>query len=146
MNTLSYYDRTKESWLNEEVTQLINEYTNDLLDIAQCANIHRRTPGSIAFKLSGLKVVPHTCLARGFTEYVTSPLYNEIVTKPKKERVPKKEKVPKPSPPQKVPTKELIISDEIESMKSDIAELKSDVKEILRLMHAIYEFQESESP
>lgn len=146
MNSLSYYDRSKDPWNVEEIAQLKQEYDDELKSILQCADIHRRTPGCIAYKLKAIGLIVHNALSRGYTEYKTSKLYNEVVLSYKKEKEDKdKTKEVKKAEKEKAtaekPTKENLIR-EINVLKADMAELKRDVKEILTLINSIYEFEE----
>ena len=89
MNKLEYYDRQKDEWSTSETDQIISEYNT--MTISQIADIHRRTPGSINYKLKNLKIITHTTLAKGYDEYRNSELYKEIIEKNDKER---REKLP----------------------------------------------------
>jgi hypothetical protein len=170
MYTLSYYDRSKFVWDDEEVAQLDHEYKIQKKNVLECANIHKRTPGCIAYKLKSMGLIDHNTHARGYKDYVMSDLYNEIVSSHIKERDDKNKSISQKNTSQKTTNinimneiitlksdiielkndvKEILnlsqkpknIMNEINIVKSDIAELKDDVKEILKLIHSIYEFE-----
>ena len=146
MNSLSYYDRSKAPWGMEEVAQLKQEYDIELKNIIQCADIHTRTPGCIAYKLMSMGLIVHNALSRGYTEYKTSKLYNDVVLSYKKEKEDKNKsredkRIEKEKITAEKPTKDNIMR-EINTLKADMAEMKKDVKEILTLINSIYEFEE----
>jgi hypothetical protein len=93
MNALSYYDRSKLSWDDEEVEQLRIEYEEGKT-IQEIGDIHRRTPGGISYRLKFIGCISDTRNARGYEDYRTSSLYAEIVGTEKKPAE-KKEKIPK---------------------------------------------------
>jgi len=173
MNPLSYYDRSKVSWNEDEYSQARKEYETDLLDIIQIADIHKRTPGCIAYALQWyLKLIKHNTHARGYAEYITSKLYEEICEGNKKrreERVAGKEEKVKAKEVKKenakkaneivkelekdmdeddvsikVPKRMVAIMLEIESMKNEIKELKTDIKQMLHYITSLYDFQTAE--
>jgi hypothetical protein len=139
MNQLSYYERTKLPYSEEETQQLKKEYEVDSLDILQCANIHKRTPGSIAFKLKIMGIVVNHQLARGYKEYKTSDLYDEVVIANVKKDV---DKQLKKREKETLKEEKTFAPNEILKIKEDIMELKKDVKEILRLINLVYEFEQ----
>jgi hypothetical protein len=169
MNTREYYDRQKEPWGETEVQDIRTEYETNEMTISQIADIHKRTPGSISYKLKNLGIITHNTLSRGYIEYKNSVLYNEIVEqgkfegasrKLKKERrINMSEKItkyitkpsefevlaPNPKSKQVVELRLDTCSAEIAELKNEVLSLKRDVKEMLRLMNAMYEF-ESQSP
>ena len=105
MHSLEYYNRQKSSWKNDEVQQITNEYEYLEKSISEIADIHKRTPGSISYKLKSIGIISSTKLSRGYEEYRTSALYAEIVGNAKFTRISKKS------------TKN---SSELEKMKTDI--------------------------
>jgi hypothetical protein len=160
MNKLEYYVNQKEKWNEPETSDLIHEYNTSELTISQIGDIHKRTPGSIAFKLWSLKVLENYRHARGYEDYKNGNLYKEICSTPKKEKKPKqkKEKVeqyevePKSTnpfdddcePTEKI-TKRYSYTLTQKSIQEEIASLKKDVAEILRLMKAVYEFENKDN-
>ena len=151
MNTLEYYNRSKEPWLPDEAAEVKRRYNDESKNILEIANIHRRTPGCIAWKLNSMAVVPHNRLARGYQAYTMSALYKEIVQDARKNDDSKKLKKEERNKV-KVDTAVKIIENaslseinslkgEIHNIKSDIAEMKRDIKELLECMKAIYEFE-----
>jgi len=111
------------------------------MTISQIADIHHRTPGSISYKLMDLGIISHNRLSRGHLEYKNSNLYKEIieVSQTKKtekmiiKEVKQKEKIKSST--------DSVEFKEISEMRNDILILKKDVKEILRLMNALYDFE-----
>jgi uncharacterized Zn finger protein (UPF0148 family) len=170
MNPLSYYERSKTPWNEHEYSQVKKEYETDLLDITQIANIHKRTPSSIAYALKWqLKIIVHIAASRGYPEYRTSKLYEEVCAsckkednekeKRKEERAKAKEErkegekkaneivkdlekdMDEDSSSIKVPKRMVAIMLELESVKNEIKELKSDVKWMLFYMKSLYDFE-----
>ena len=177
MNPLSYYERSKTPWNEHEYSQVKKEYETDLLDITQIADIHKRTPGCIAYALQWyVKLIKHNTHARGYAEYKTSKLYEEICggnkkcrdekaagkeekvkerTKAKVERKEDEKKaneivkdlekdMDEDSSSIKVPKRMVAIMLELESVKNEIKELKSDVKWMLFYMKSLYDFEVTE--
>jgi len=146
MNPVSFYTRQKESWSEDELQQVRSEYEEKHLSISQIADLHRRTPGSISYKLKNLGIIAANTEARGYTEYKNSALYKEIVQSGKRgDTTKRKERLERATQPRLQLTSPLIQTDglsrELLIMKNDIASLKNDVKEILHLIHSIYEFE-----
>jgi hypothetical protein len=144
MNKLEYYTRQNDIWNDSEIEQLRNEYSNNNMTVSQIADIHRRTPGSIAYKLKNpLKLITHNALARGYKEYQESELYKEIVGKnichifEEKQLVIKRPSTDR----QSAKLQRNQVSSDIIQLKKDVTDLKNDVKEILRLMNALYDFE-----
>jgi hypothetical protein len=157
MNPLEYYNRQKEDWAQEELTQLIQEYGTDEMTISQIADIHRRTPGSISYRLNNLGIIVHSALARGYAEYKSSDLYKEIVENGKESRSAKKitekvkEAVVKPDATLvneiiERPQKRVRTANEIAELRAEVSVLRADVKEMLRLMNALYDFETTPAP
>ena len=145
MNPLHYYNRQKEYWGDKELQEIRNEYEANEMTISQIADIHRRTPGSISYKLKSLGIIDHNTQARGYDEYKNSNLYKEIVGKGKIsdserkiKRLSRYETISVP-PQINIPFKQLV------DLRTDVETLKTDVKEILRLMNAIYGFKQHSS-
>lgn len=151
MNSLSYYDRSKAPWSVDESNELRKEYENDLLTIIDIGIKHKRTPGCIAYKLKNLGLIVHNALSRGYTEYKTSALYNEICLQYKKDadekKIKKEEKLKLKEEKQKL--KEEVgttktqsdIVNEIKSLKDSVSEMKKDIKQMLSYITSIYEFE-----
>ena len=145
MNTLDYYNRQKDIWDDNELENIRTEYETNGMNIIQIADIHRRTPGSIAYKIKNLGIITCHSLARGYFDYITSNLYREIVDSGNKsDRYKKVKKVTEVNVKMEPPIIRVSSSD-IVKMKNEIADLKKDVKEMLRLMNALYEFENKET-
>ena len=155
MQSLEYYSKSKDKWSEEETRQVRIEYEIDLLDVLQIAVNHKRTPGCIGHKLKTLGILTNHTMARGYDTYKSSDLYKEICDSYKKEDAEKKERKilevkPKRQPmfpiqslpvsvPVELPKRRLAY--EIQELRKEINEMKGDVKRILFLMNAIYEFE-----
>ena len=111
------------------------------MTISQIADIHHRTPGSISYKLNNLGIITHNTLSRGYLDYKNSNLYKQIVERGKSsdtEKKIKKEvklKAKIEGLPVSTPFREIL------EIRHEIADLKKDVKEMLRLMNALYDFE-----
>ena len=145
MNRLEYYNRQKEQWEMKEIDDLKREYLTNQLSVSEIADIHRRTPGAIACRLKNINVIVAHTLARGYSEYKNSKLYDEIIWTSKtqsSERVIKRESKLKTKIEPRVDSYAIITtSKEINELKDEVISLKKDVKEILRLMNALYDFE-----
>lgn len=130
MNNLEYYDQQKSSWTEDEIKDIRSEYEKEKMGIMQMADIHRRTPGSIAYKLKTLGIISQHTAARGYGEYKTSDLYKEIVENNKKTKTAEKESGSKMGS---------ITSSEVAELRKEIASVKQDVKKILKFMEERYE-------
>jgi hypothetical protein len=130
MNEREYYNRQNDDWTEKEIQDIRTEYETNEMTISQIADIHRRTPGSISYKLKTLGLITNNTQARGYLEYKNSNLYKEIANKENKQI-------------KKSSTKRMSANREMLEMRTEIAELKQDVKELLRLMNALYEFENS---
>ncbi len=141
MNGLEYYNRQKEDWSDKEIQDLRMEYERKEMPITQIADIHRRTPGSISYKLKNIGIITHNTLSRGYLDYKNSDLYKEIVESNKRNDA---EKAVKKEEKLKAKTEKMPVNTpftEFTKMRNEVAELKRDVKEMLRLMNALYDFE-----
>ena len=154
MNSLSYYHLREEPWTETEDLQLRSEYVDQELDITQIADLHYKTPGQISYRLKKLGITEHYYKdTRGYNKYVSSSLYQEIKEAPKA-RIQKAEKKERKGRK----TKSQLVEDhiqlqqeqkenqedlhlEVSQLRAEIKGLKKDVKEILRLMNAVYDFE-----
>lgn len=124
-----------KKWIREEDNQLKSQYVNQNMNILDIAKIHQRTVGGIISRLKTIEVLSpflqpeeYFSSVRGYAEYIADEEFRTQEKEYKKE-------------------KKIIIQDneqqrEIDIIKQDIANIKKDVKEILHLLHSIYEFEE----
>ena len=145
MNSLEYYNRQKESWSDDENKEIRTEYETKEMTISQMGDIHHRTPGSISYKLKSLGIIAHNNQARGYDEYKNSNLYKEIAEKGKISDSEKKIKRFSQFETITLPPQININFKQLVDLQSDVESLKKDVKEILRLMNAIYGFRQHAS-
>lgn len=141
MNKLQYYNRQKEAWNDKELEYLKSYYETKEMTISQIADIHRRTPGSISHKLKNLDLISHYTLSRGYLDYKSSNLYKEIIETSKTTKSDKKQKNEARLQAKIKPLQDSTISNEINEIQKEIASLKKDVKEMLHLMNALYNFE-----
>jgi hypothetical protein len=155
MNKLEYYTRQKDSWADSELQNLKKEYEISEMTISEIADIHKRTPGSIGYKLKALNIINSNRDARGYDEYRNSELYNEIVHNGKLYDSEKK----KDKKQINIDTNEIQIErstirerrnyminnyeNDVKEIKKDIKELKKVVLQLTEMLKAIYEFEES---
>jgi len=133
------YSLRGQPWEKDEDQQLIKEYTVDKLTLMQLCKIHKRMPGGITSRLVALKLIYRRDSVRGYTDYQESDLYKEICkTKLENKNNRKEIKAQGISVPQRT-------LDPLAELRKDVNELKKDIKEILRLMNALYDFEASQS-
>ena len=144
MNNLEYYSRQKENWETKELEDLKKEYLIKKLDICKIGDIHRRTPGSIAYRLRIIGIIEDHILANGYTEYRNGELYKQIIEEGKKRKEEKKE-VKESRERRERKNTTTSYSNDIAEIKNEIQTLKSDVKEILRLINCLYDFESQTS-
>lgn len=126
MNKLEFYNRQKDSWTDDENQSITEKYQTNGLDINQIADLHRRTPGSIAYKLKNLGVVSNNFNARGYKKYKESELYKEIIDTGK---------------PRTKKALEIELTEsqrELIELRREITELRIDVQEILSILRISY--------
>ena len=147
MNSLEYYNRQKNTWEENEIEEIKKQYEIEEMTISQIGDIHRRTPGSISYKLNKLGIISHNTLARGYNEYKNSNLYKEILIKSKREKKEAKNKLERnietssSSDISNMSNDSIDSNNEILELKNEIISLKKDVKEILRLLNELYDFE-----
>lgn len=162
MNPLSFYDRQKEVWDDAEINRLHKEYVEAEMTISQIADIHHRTPGSIGYKIKNIGIITHTTQSRGYLEYKDSELYKEIVESGKgddaqkmkrsEERLKRSEERKQRVAETKQKTEEkakaqhaILLAREqavdLDALRRDVDSMKKDVKEVLRLINALYDFE-----
>ena len=129
----TYPSNTGQKWTEDEEIRLLEEL-NKNMDIITIAEIHNRTPGGInarrkeiAYKmyLQGItmeKIIKKTKLDK-------SQISDTITRRENQSKI---EKVIEPINTQ---------SSEITELKNEIIGLKKDVREMLRLIHELYDFE-----
>ena len=133
------YSLRGQPWEKDEDQQLIKEYTVDKLTVMQLSKIHKRMTGGIISRLIRLKLIDKRDNANGYLEYKQSDLYKEICRTKLENRNNRKEfKAQGISVPQRT-------VDPMVELRCEVNELKKDVKEILRLMNTLYDFEASQS-
>jgi hypothetical protein len=132
MNNLQYYNRQKDTWTEAEIQEVKTKYEINEMTISQIADSHHRTPGSIAYKLKTVGVIPDNTQARGYVEYKNSSLYKEIIElsdASKKERKVKEDTKVKPD----INTRTLdLLLREIIDLRHQVIDLKNEVKKMIR--------------
>jgi len=123
MYSLEYYTRQKTSWKHDEVKQINNEYESLQKSISEIADIHKRTPGSISYKLKSMGIINDNKLSRGYEEYRNSALYAEIVGGSKFNTTSKNSS-------KKYSENQTQV--ELEKIKIDIQEIKENINLILK--------------
>jgi hypothetical protein len=132
-NKRVFYDRSGAPWDDEEDAILKREYNNEEHDIMQIGISHRRTPGGIGYRLKILGCIASHQDARGYFEYVKSPLYRDIVSRSdetKKERKEKQQKIKVKEPSLDI----MDIYNELASIKRDISLLHESLDELKQMV------------
>ena len=143
MNPLSYYHLREEPWTETEDATLRSEYVGQKLDIIQIADRHYKTPGQILYRLKKLGITSYK-ETRGYDAYLQSDLYREIKEAPKKEKQQGSMERPKRMTRALMMESNIDLQLEVNQLRSEIKGIKNDVKEILRLMTAVYDFETHE--
>lgn len=146
MNQLSYYNKMHLPWTDEELTMIQQQYNEQGMDVIQIGNIHYKTPGQVSYRLKQIGAVDSmNHEIRGYKEYLDSSLFQEVKHNcstfrkelKRQDRKSKKEHDMLTSR-QKQQTNQ---QDAIENLTVEVQMIKSDIKEILRLMNALYDFE-----
>ena len=135
-NKRTFYDRSGAPWDDEEDAVLKKEYIDEEQDVMQIGISHRRTPGGICYRLKNLGSISSQKDARGYVDYVKSPLYRDIVSNSqdiRKEKNEKQNKNRKHAPNLDV----MDIYNELADIKKDIRLLHDSVNELkqITLLH-----------
>lgn len=159
MNSLSYYDRIHYPWTDEELAAIRQQYNEQKMDVIQMGNIHRKTPGQVAYRLKQIGVVSKDDVVRGYIEYRQSDLFRESkinATSFKKElkkrdtgciKNVKDDKIISTCQEKRGERRKEILrtiahqKEMIEELTTEVKSIKNDIKEILRLMNEIYDFE-----
>jgi hypothetical protein len=145
----SMFTNMGKPWSKDEDTKLIYEYDVKKYDILKMCNLHKRMPGGIISRLRHHKLIIETTDARGYDEWVKSKLYNEPRDSVlEKTKVIVSDNTTKDSS-QKVTKKMLreqrfreIVNSELHSIKKDLKEIKTSIKELTDMLKAVYEFED----
>ena len=152
-NPLSYYHLRDQPWTEQEDQQLRTEYVDQSLDIIQIADLHYKTPGQVSYRLKKLGITEKYYKdTRGYERYKDSALFREIMLAPKtrvrkEKQIENDEKQEKKGRPSKIKLIEEYLQiqqeqkEKIDELTIEIKSMKQDVKEILRLMNAVYDFE-----
>jgi hypothetical protein len=153
-----------ESWTQEEDAQLDKLYNIDMLDIIEISKIHERAPGGIISRLCKNNYIPNRVSARGYITYKNSDLYKQIVSTGLGRKRDKKKEAKQTIPPlvdnslitrndnkntkinlyqSKIKTDYLFLTEEVKEIKKEIFELKTTIKELVEMMKAVYEFEDT---
>ena len=142
--SLSHYDKRSIKWTDEEIKEAIHQYSSHQT-VNDIAYYFRKTPGQILYLLKKEKLITSDEFHREFGIYRESSIYREIIQEidevrpAKKERkgIPPKEdeKSKEDNPPRQR------MKDDIKHLREEMETIKKDVKEILRLMNALYDFE-----
>ena len=137
MEKLAYYTRLRDPWTAEEDSEIIKEYNDYTMDVIQIADVHKRTPGGIAYRLKKLEQIPTQIDARGYKAYQLGDLYREIVTNSKEKR-----KITQERKNTNIVNKaNTNLELEVCELKDEIKSLKSELNEIKVMMKAVYNFE-----
>ena len=142
MNTdkRDFYDRSGAPWDDKEDGELKREYIEEEQDIMQIGISHHRTPGGIGYRLKNLGSIASQKEARGYFEYVKSPLYRDIVSKSaenKKERTEKSGEKQKKNRIQAPSLDVMDIYSELTDIKRDIRLLYDSISELKQIILCI---------
>ena len=145
----SSFENMGKPWKQDEIDQLLQEVkeNKDFVDIAE---LHKRTSGSIRSRLRLIAAELHLdqkktiqeCIqitGLSMTSVIDAIDKREFNDRIKAKKVETKEKAKEAAI--SVPQKPI---DSVNGLRKDIDELKKDVKEILRLMNALYDFEASQ--
>jgi myo-inositol-1-phosphate synthase len=151
---MSYYGRPNpvglenmgKPWKKEEVDQLLREI-NENKDYETIAIAHKRKSGGIISRLRQVAAELHLDEKKTIDECIEitgldkSDVLDAIDKHEYNERAKKRAAEIKAQ----VKAKEISVLDPVAELCKDVNELKKDVKEILRLMNALYDFEASQS-
>jgi hypothetical protein len=142
--SLSHYDKRSIKWTDEEIKEAIRQYSSHQT-VNDIAYYFRKTPGQILYLLKKEKLITSDEFLRQLVIYQESSLYREIVQQNVDDRERKKEKKVTP-PKEQAKSKEdnpprQRMKDDIKHLREEMETIKKDVKEILRLMNALYDFE-----
>lgn len=155
MQPLTFYSKSKSPWTPQEEEQLRREYLVWNHDVIRIAESHKRTPGTIAYRLKRIGLLLNHKEARGYDIYLSSPLYQEIVTElnQKNERFCRKCKQRYPSTSFDTTSQTCrectgrrqmnvqVHLPDTSSIQTRLTNLEQKVDRLLELMTAVYEFE-----
>lgn len=135
-----------KSWKQDEIEQLLNE-VKEKKTFDEIAIIHKRTPGGISSRLRDLAAKLYLDENKSIQECIeiTSLEKQDIIDAVSKRQAYNGRKLLKQNTKEEglsVPQRPV---DSVIELRKGLNELKKDVKEILRLMNALYDFEASQN-
>ena len=124
-------DKLNKSWSQEEDGQLNKLYNEDMLSIIPISKVHNRGVDEILDRLCKNNYIVYRESARGYNEYLNSDLYIENVINNKNNNK------------QSTNFGQIELQNDVKEMKSEITYLKSSIKELIDMMKALYEFEDT---
>ena len=140
-------------WTGDELTMIKQQYNEEGMDVIEIGNIHYKTPGQVAYRLKQIGAVDSMSNdIRGYKEYRESSLFQEVQCKGdtfKKELLQQdkgslhENKIRTTRQERRKEMQYTITTqqDTIQLLSAEVQTIKNDVKEILRLMNALYDFE-----
>lgn len=134
-----------KSWKQEEIDQLLNEIKQKKT-FEEIAEIHKRSEGGISSRLRDIAGKLHLNENKTIQECIeiTGLEKSDIIDAISRRRAYNSRTLLKMNSKQQgisVPQRPV---DSVSELRKDLNELKKDVKEILRLMNALYDFENQE--
>ncbi len=151
MEIETMFKNAGEPWTPEEERQLNKLYNQDLLDIMEISKIHCRAPGGILSRLKLLKYITHRQLARGYDLYKKSNFYKQAIqTNKENYKNNLTEKLEQTIKSNQLDNTLISICnndyielhDDVKEMKNEIKDLKNSIKELVKMMKAVYDFED----
>jgi len=142
------FNRGGNPWGKEEDDQLIKEYNVDKLTILELSKLHDRTPGGIISRLIRKKIIDTRDTARGYLEYKNSA--ESLSQNTSKEYLIDDTETISPTSISAIESnknvKKLLrknIPYDLAEVKSDIKEIKEKVNKLIELLTAVYDFEQA---
>lgn len=143
------FNRGGNPWEKEEDDRLIKEYNVDKLTILELSKLHDRTPGGIISRLIRKKIIDTRDTARGYLEYKkTAESVSQIA--PSKEYLIDDTDTISPTSISAIKSNKSVkkllrknIPYDLAEVKSDIKEIKEKVNKLIELLTAVYDFEQA---